>query len=95
MEIKVLGSGCAKCSEMERVARSAVEKMGVDATVEKVTDFAEIISYGVLATPALVIDGELRLSGRVPSVDDMVGVLLSSRGDKSGSGGCGCDGNCC
>ena len=75
MEIKVLGPGCANCNKLEDATRKAVEKAGLDATIEKVSDLQEIMGYGVMSTPALVVDGELRLAGRVPSVDDLVALL--------------------
>jgi small redox-active disulfide protein 2 len=78
MEIKVLGPGCANCNKLEEATRKAVEKSGIDATIEKVSDLQEIMSYGVMSTPALVVDGELRLAGRVPSVDDLVALLQRS-----------------
>lgn len=79
MEIKVLGTGCAKCQTLDANVREAVEQLGLSAQVIKVTDFAEIVSYGVMATPALVIDGEVRLSGRVPSTSDLKRLLSPSR----------------
>ena len=75
MEIKVLGTGCTKCNMLEDAAHKAVEQAGIDASIEKVTDMAQIMSYGVMSTPALVVDGEVRISGRVPSVDDLVRLL--------------------
>ena len=75
MEIKVLGPGCANCNKLEAATRQAVEKAGIDATIEKVSDLQEIMGYGVMSTPALVVDGELRVAGRVPSVDDLVALL--------------------
>lgn len=78
MIIKVLGSGCTKCNMLEERTREAVAKLGLDAEVIHVNDFAEIMAYGVMSTPALVIDEQLRLSGRVPNVDDLVALL--SRG---------------
>lgn len=75
MKIEVLGSGCAKCNLLEQAARDAVAKLGIDAGVTHVTDFAQIMAYGVMSTPALVVDGEVRLSGRVPSVDDLMSLL--------------------
>ena len=75
MDIKVLGPGCANCNKLEDATRKAVEKAGLDATIEKVSDLQEIMSYGVMSTPALVVNGELRLAGRVPSVDDLVALL--------------------
>ncbi len=75
MEIKVLGTGCTKCNLLEEATRQAVEKAGLDATVEKVTDMAQIMGYGVMTTPALVVDDQVRVAGRVPSVDDLVALL--------------------
>ena len=67
MKIKVLGPGCANCVNLERVTREAVATMGLDAQIEKVTDFATIVGYGVMSTPALVVDEKVVLSGRVPT----------------------------
>lgn len=78
MEIKVLGTGCTKCNLLEDATKKAVQKAGLDATVEKVTDMGQIMSYGVMSTPALVVDGQVRLAGRVPSVDDLVSLLQRS-----------------
>lgn len=75
MEIKVLGSGCAKCNLLEEVAKRAVAETGVDATIEKVTDMAAIVGYGVLTTPALVVDGEVRVAGRVPTLGELAALL--------------------
>jgi small redox-active disulfide protein 2 len=66
MEIKILGGGCANCRALEAMAKEAVADLGLTATVEEVTDYAAIASYGVMRTPALVIDGTVFLSGRVP-----------------------------
>ncbi|MDI6691983.1 MAG: thioredoxin family protein [Anaerosomatales bacterium] len=79
MVIKVLGSGCANCQRLEAVAREAVARLGIDAEVEKVTDFADIMSYGIMTTPALVVDEQVKLAGRVPSVDDVVKILSAAR----------------
>jgi len=67
MKIKVLGPGCANCVNLERVTREAVTDLGIDAQIEKVTDFAAIVGYGVMSTPALVVDEKVVLSGRVPT----------------------------
>ena len=67
MIIKVLGPGCTNCVNLERVTRQAVGALGVDATIEKVTDYPTIAGYGVMVTPALVVDEKLVLSGRVPT----------------------------
>ncbi len=70
MEIKVLGPGCARCRETEQLVSSAVQEAGITASVEKVTDFREMMSLGVMATPAVVIDGRVMCTGRVPSKDE-------------------------
>jgi len=75
MEIKILGSGCAKCNEMERIARDTAATMGIEATIEHVDDFAQIMSFGVMTTPALVVDGKVRLAGRVPKPEEMALLL--------------------
>ena len=66
MEIKVLGPGCAKCKEAEDIVRAAVRDAHSDAHVEKVTDLKEMMALGVMATPAVVIDGKIKCTGRVP-----------------------------
>jgi small redox-active disulfide protein 2 len=75
MDLKILGSGCAKCNKLEAAARTAVDELGVEAEFDHVTDPAEIASWGVMATPALVVDDEVVLSGRVPSADEVRDLL--------------------
>ncbi len=67
MIIKVLGPGCTNCKNLERITRQAVTDLGLDATVEKVEDYPTIAGYGVMSTPALVVDEQLVLQGRVPT----------------------------
>ena len=67
MIIKVLGPGCAKCITLERITRDAVNELGLDATIEKVEDYATIMGHGVMSTPALVIDEQVVSAGRVPT----------------------------
>ena len=67
MIIKILGSGCANCVNLERVTREAVADLGIDAQFEKVTDYPTIIGYGVMSTPGLVVNERVVLSGRVPT----------------------------
>jgi small redox-active disulfide protein 2 len=67
MEIKVLGTGCAKCQALEKVTREVVSELNLDASVEKVEDIMDIIAFGVMTTPALVVDGRVVVKGRVPS----------------------------
>lgn len=71
MIIKVLGSGCANCKKLESNTREAVKELGIDATIEKVEDFKDIMAYGVMKTPALVVDEKVKVMGRVPSVEDI------------------------
>jgi small redox-active disulfide protein 2 len=68
MIIKILGSGCANCVALERIAREAAAELGLDAAFAKVTDYGEIASYGVMKTPGLVVDERVVMSGRVPTV---------------------------
>jgi len=75
MIIKVLGSGCANCQKLDAIAHQATERLGIEAEFIKVTDFAEIMTYGVMSTPALVVDEKLALAGRVPSIDEVMAVL--------------------
>ncbi|MBS2210879.1 TM0996/MTH895 family glutaredoxin-like protein [Carboxylicivirga mesophila] len=75
MDIKVLGTGCAKCKSLEEITRKAVEEKGIDANVEKVEDLIQIMTYGVMTTPALVIDGKVAVKGRVPSVEEIKDLL--------------------
>jgi small redox-active disulfide protein 2 len=71
MEIKVLGTGCAKCKALEKATREAVAQIGVNATITKVEDIVEIMKYNVMTTPALVVDGKIVVKGKVPSVDEI------------------------
>lgn len=75
MVIKVLGPGCMNCQKLEVLAHKAVEQLGLDAEIVKVTDIGQIMAYGVMSTPALVIDEKVVLAGRVPSLDEVVSVL--------------------
>ena len=75
MDIKVLGSGCAKCKTLEKITRQAVEELKLDATIEKIEDIQKIVEYGVMFTPALVIDGKVALKGRVPKLEEVKDIL--------------------
>ena len=76
--IKILGSGCAKCMELERATRTALSELQLNYEVEHITDFAEIASYGVMATPAFVLDGEVISYGKVLTAEE-VKVLLTKK----------------
>jgi small redox-active disulfide protein 2 len=73
--IKVLGSGCANCVNLEKATRQAIADLGIDATIEKVTDYPTILGYGVMSTPGLVVDEKVVLSGRVPSATQVRELL--------------------
>ncbi|MGP8321411.1 MAG: thioredoxin family protein [Methanosarcinaceae archaeon] len=77
MKIEILGSGCAKCSKTKGVVEKAILQSEVEAEVVKVKDLDKIIAYGVMLTPAVVVDGEVKIVGKVPSVDDVVGWITS------------------
>ncbi len=69
--VQVLGPGCAKCSKTEKLVKEVIEETGVDATVEKVTDMMQIASYGVFGTPSVIIDNEVKCTGKVPKKKDI------------------------
>jgi small redox-active disulfide protein 2 len=71
MDIKVLGPGCRNCARLEANTRDALDALGRAASIEKVTDIGDIVGYGVMSTPGLVIDGTVVVSGRVPPVDEI------------------------
>ncbi len=75
MKIEILGGGCAKCKVLYGNAVKAVENTKADAVIEKVEDFERIMDYGVTSTPALVIDGEVKSSGKVLSADEIMAFL--------------------
>ena len=82
MIIKVLGPGCANCVNLEKATRAAVGELGLDATVEKVTDYAAIAGYGVMRTPALVVDEVVVMSGRVPTTAQIRDLLAPPAGSR-------------
>ena len=75
MNIKIYGSGCAKCIKLAENAEAAIRELGLDYSVEKVTDLAAIIDAGVLTTPALVIDGEVKSSGKLLDVEQLKAII--------------------
>ena len=78
MEIKVLGTGCARCKSLEKNTRKAVEELNLDATVEKVEDIQKIMEYAVMRTPALVINEKVVMSGQVPKVSEIKELLTNN-----------------
>jgi small redox-active disulfide protein 2 len=72
MEIRILGPGCAKCHQVEKLVRETLAETGTDANIEHVTDFKKIASYGVFGTPAVVIDGNVKCVGKIPKKEDIL-----------------------
>lgn len=77
--VKVLGSGCAKCAQLEAATLEALRELGMDTAIDHVTDFAQIAAYGVMSTPALVVDGRLLSHGKVLRKDEVVALLRRAR----------------
>jgi small redox-active disulfide protein 2 len=71
MIIKILGTGCSNCKKLGANVKEAVKELGIEASIEKVENIQDIIAYGVMKTPALVVDGQVKVSGRVLSVEDI------------------------
>ena len=71
MEIKILGTGCPKCKSLDKITREVIASNGISANVTKVEDIMEIMKYGVMSTPALVVDGVVVVKGRVPSAEEI------------------------
>jgi small redox-active disulfide protein 2 len=77
--VKVLGSGCAKCNQLEAAAKAALQQLGMDTSIDHVTDFAQIAAYGVMTTPALVVDGKVVSYGKVLKTEEIVKILQKVR----------------
>ncbi|PKL35441.1 MAG: thioredoxin family protein [Spirochaetae bacterium HGW-Spirochaetae-1] len=75
MKIEILGTGCPKCNKLEELSRKAADELGVDYEVLKVKEIDKIMAYGVMITPALVVDGVVKVAGKVPSVEDIKKLL--------------------
>ena len=78
MKIAILGTGCPKCKQTTEVVRQAVEQADISATIEKVEDLPEIMKYRVMMTPAVAVDGQVKISGRVPTVAEVKALLAST-----------------
>ena len=75
MEIKILGTGCSKCKTLEKITRDVVATNGIEANISKVEDIMDIMKYGVMTTPALVVDGNVVVKGRIPSAEEIKQML--------------------
>ena len=71
MKIQILGTGCAKCEKLAELAKQAAEAAGIEYTLEKVKDINDILAFGVMSTPALAVDGTVKVMGRIPSADEI------------------------
>ena len=76
MNIKILGTGCSRCKTLEKLTREVVEQNEIEATITKVEDIVEIMKYGIMSTPALVVDEKVEIKGRVPSFDEIKKILI-------------------
>lgn len=75
MKIEILGPGCPKCRKLEELAREAAGEIGLECRIDKVEDIQKIMAYGVMMTPALVVDGKVKVVGRVPSLADIIAMI--------------------
>lgn len=75
MKIQILGTGCPKCQKLAEAAREAADQLGLDYELVKVTDINQIMDFGVMMTPALAVDGQVKVVGKVPSLDELKGYL--------------------
>ena len=78
MIVKILGPGCTNCKNLERATREALDQLGMEATVEKVEDYAAIMGYGIMATPGLVVEDKVLVSGRVPKTAEIKQLLTAA-----------------
>lgn len=97
INIKILGTGCPKCKQTTAVVQEVVTENNIDATIEKVEDIMEIMKYNVMSTPAVVINNEIKIKGRVPSKAEITSLLMENLQTKNLSEtDCGCsDNKCC
>lgn len=78
-KIEILGTGCAKCNKLEELSKKAADELGLEYELKKVKDIKEIMEHGVMVTPALVVDGEVKTAGKLPSVDELKKIIGVSR----------------
>ncbi len=80
LNVKILGSGCAKCNQLEAVTKAALEQLGIEAVIDHVTDFGEIAAFGVMVTPALVLNGKVVACGKILDTKEVKELLQKARG---------------
>lgn len=76
MKIQILGTGCPKCRKLAENTEAAARELGIDYTIEKVTDIARFADFGVMVTPAMAVDGDVRVVGRVPAIEELKTLLV-------------------
>jgi small redox-active disulfide protein 2 len=79
MLLEILGTGCAKCKKLEELTKEAVDELGVDAFISHITDIKAIMNYGVMTTPALVVDGVVKVAGKIPSKDEIKKLINAGK----------------
>ena len=90
MKIEILGTGCPKCKKLNQLTEEVINELGVSAEITKVTDLNKIIDYGVMLTPALVIDGKVKVVGKVPSKEEIAGWIKGNNAEGDKKSGCSC-----
>lgn len=75
-KIEILGSGCPKCNKLEELSRKAADELGIEYDVRKVKDINTIMDYGIMITPALVVDGEVKVAGKVPTLEEVKDLIM-------------------
>jgi small redox-active disulfide protein 2 len=79
-KLQILGTGCAKCQALTEAAKKAADELGLDYKIEKVTDLKQIMSFGVMTTPALVVDGSVKVAGKIPSHEEIKALIGAAKG---------------
>lgn len=95
MHIKILGSGCPKCKKLEESTKKALNELKKEAEITKVTEIQDIMGYGVMSTPALVVDEKVVMTGAVPDVKEIKKLLEGGNEEDKKCSGCSCGGGCC
>ena len=94
-KIEILGTGCPKCNKLEELSKQAADEMGITYEISKVKEINKIMEYGVMITPALAVNGVVKSSGKLPSIDEIKKLIADNAAEKKQScGGCSCGGSC-
>jgi small redox-active disulfide protein 2 len=93
MNIKILGTGCPNCKKLEASVLGAIRELELEAEVDKITEIQDIVNYGVMSLPAIVVDGEVLLSGKVPDIKEIKELLIKGK-EKKSSRHCSCSCGC-